>query len=211
MNEITQITPQIKDKRRCNIYVDGRFCCGLTLEATMKYRLKVGQIVDMARLEEIQLESEKNTALDKALTHISATQKTEKQMRTFLSGKGYLPIVIDYVIEKLRSYHFLNDEEYAQQYSEFATKKKGKKLIRMELRGKGVSEADIDSALDGIDIESERETARALLEKYMKGKPLDLATKQKASRYLYGKGFDYDVIKSELSRAFEEDFFENNE
>ena len=75
MNEITAITPQIKDKRRCNIYIDGRFCCGLTLEATVKNRLKVGQIITPEQLAEIQLDSEKNTAFDKALTHISATQK----------------------------------------------------------------------------------------------------------------------------------------
>ena len=109
LNEITQITPQIKDKRRCNVYVDGRFCCGLTLEATVKNRLKVGQIIEPERLAQIQLESEKNTAFDKALTHISATQKTEKQIREFLSGKGYLPAVADYVVEKLRSYNFLNE------------------------------------------------------------------------------------------------------
>ena len=114
MNEITAITPQIKDKRRCNVYIDGRFCCGLTLEATVKNRLKVGQIVSAEQLAEIQLESEKNTAFDKALTHISATQKTEKQVRDFLSGKGYLSAVIDYVVEKMRSYNFLDDEAYAK-------------------------------------------------------------------------------------------------
>ena len=79
LNEITAITPQVKDKTRCNIYVDGRFCCGLTLEATVKNRLKVGQSITEERLAEIQLDSEKNAAFDKALTHLSATMKTEKQ------------------------------------------------------------------------------------------------------------------------------------
>ena len=91
MNEITAITPQIKDKTRCNIYIDGRFYCGLTLQTAITHRLKVGQTVDLEFLSQIQLDSEKNTALDKALTHISATRKTEKQVRDFLSGKGYLP------------------------------------------------------------------------------------------------------------------------
>lgn len=210
MNEITQITPQIKDKRRCNIYVDGRFCCGLTLEATVKNRLKVGQCIEPGRLAEIQLESERNTALDKALTHISATQKTEKQIREFLSGKGYLPAVADYVVEKLRSYNFLNDEAYAQQYLESAAKRKGKKLIRMELRSKGVADADIDSAFEGADEGQERETAKALLEKYMRGKTCDKATLQKACRYLLGKGFDYEIVKSAIAvwQNEEEDFFE---
>ena len=199
MNEITAITPQVKDKRRCNIYVDGRFCCGLTLEATVKNRLKVGQIVSPERLAEIQLDSEKNTAFDKALTHISATQKTEKQMREFLQDKGYLPTVIDYVVEKLRSYNFLNDGQYAEAYVESLSKRKGSKLLRMELRGKGVSDAAIDAALDTLPAEREEETAKALLEKYMRGKVCDKTTLQKACRYLLGKGYDYDIVKSALS------------
>ena len=207
MNEITDITPQVKDKRRCNIYVDGRFCCGLTLEATMKHRLKVGQTISPEQLSEIQLESEKNTAFDKALTHISATQKTEKQVRDFLSKKGYLSAVIDYVVEKLRSYNFLNDGAYAENYVGFAAKKKGGRLIRMELRGKGIDENDIDAALETIDEEQEIQTASEILEKYMRHKTCDKETLQKAYRYLMGKGFEYETIRSALKTygAQEED------
>ena len=199
MNEITAITPQVKDKRRCNIFVDGRFCCGLTLETTVKNRLKVGQIITPERLAEIQLDSEKNTAFDKALTHISATQKTEKQVRDFLQGKGYLPAVVDYAVEKLRSYNFLNDGQYAESYVESISKRKGSKLIRMELRSKGVSETEIDAALDALPVEREIETAKGILEKYMRGKVCDKTTLQKACRYLLGKGYDYEVVKSALT------------
>ena len=199
MNEITAITPQVKDKRRCNIFVDGRFCCGLTLETTVKNRLKVGQIITPERLAEIQLDSEKNTAFDKALTHISATQKTEKQVRDFLQDKGYLPAVVDYAVEKLRSYNFLNDGQYAESYVESISKRKGSKLIRMELRSKGVSEREIDAALDALPVEQEIETAKGILEKYMRGKVCDKTTLQKACRYLLGKGYDYEVVKSALT------------
>lgn len=199
MNEITAITPQIKDKRRCNIYVDGRFCCGLTLEATVKNRLKVGQNISPERLAEIQLESEKDTAFDKALTHLSATRKTERQIRVFLEGKGYLPAVVDYAVEKLRSYNFLNDGEYAEAYVEFAAKKKGGRLIRIELKNKGVSDAEIDGALQDLDSETEFLAAKELLNKYMRGKTADAQTLQKAYRYLMGKGFDYEVAKRALS------------
>lgn len=200
MNEITEITPQIKDKTRCNVYVDGRFCCGLTLEAVMKNRLKVGQIVSEERLTEIQLESEKNTAFDKALTHLSATRKTEKQIREYLTKKGYLPAVIDYVTEKLRSYNFLNDSEYAEAYVESVAKRKGGRLIRMELRGKGVSDSEIDAALEErLGSDREEEAVKEILQKYMRGKDADKTTMQKAYRYLMGKGFDYDVAKAALS------------
>ena len=201
MNEITQITPQVKDKRRCNIYIDGRFCCGLTLEATVKNRLKVGQIVPPERLAEIQLESEKNTAFDKALTHLSATRKTEKQIRAFLADKGYLSAVADHVVEKLRSYNFLNDGEYAEAYVESAAKRKGERLIRMELRGKGVSDEEIDAALENRAEDAEISAATEILQKYMRGKACDTQTLQKAYRYLMGKGFDYETAKEAL-RAF---------
>lgn len=199
MSEITAITPQVKDKTRCNVYVDGRFCCGLTLETVIKNRLKVGVVITEERLAEIQLESEKNTAFDKALTHISVTRKTEKQVRTFLQGKGYLPAVVDYAIEKLRSYNFLNDGEYAEAYVESVAKRKGGRLIRMELRGKGVSEEEIDVALDTLDNETEIAAATAILQKYMRGKVCDRATLQKAYRYLMGKGYDYETAKAALA------------
>lgn len=205
MNEITAITPQMKDKKRCNIYVDGRFCCGLTLEATVKNRLKVGQTVSPKRLAEIQLESEKNTAFDKALTHLSATRKTEKQVRSYLSEKGYLPAVVDYAVEKLRSYNFLNDGEYADAYVEFAAKRKGGRLIRMELRGKGVSDNEIDAALENLDEKTELAAAKEILHKYMRGKVADVQTLQKAYRYLMGKGFDHEVAKRALATLGEID------
>ena len=201
VNEITSITPQAKDKRRCNIYIDGRFYCGLTLETTVKNRLKVGQIITPERLAEIQLQSEKETALNKALTHLSATRKTEKQIRTFLEGKGYLSAVSDYVVEKLREYRFLDDGEYAEAYVEYAAKRKGGRLIRMELRGKGVAEEDIDAALQTLDTQAETVAATEILQKYMRGKVSDTQTLQKAYRYLMGKGFDYETAKAAL-RAF---------
>lgn len=203
MNEITAILPQAKDKTRCNIYLDGRFCCGLTLEAVIKSRLKVGNVVTEAELSEIQLESERNTAFDKALTHLSATRKTEKQMREYLTKKGYLPAVIAYVLEKLRDYDFVNDGEYAEAYVEHAAKRKGGRMIRMELRGKGVGDDEIDAALSTLDEETEIRTATEILQKYMRGKNADKETLQKAYRYLMGKGFSYDVAKAALETLVE--------
>ena len=102
MSDITAITPQVKDKERCNIYVDGKFYCGLKLETALRYRLKAGEPIDLAKLDEIQLENEKSQALDKAMTHLSASMKTEKQIRDYLKKKGYVDAVCDYVLEKLR-------------------------------------------------------------------------------------------------------------
>ena len=205
MPEITAITPQIKDKTRCNIFVDGRFYCGMRLETTVKNRLKVGMQVDESALSTMQLESEKCVALDKALTHISATRKTEKEICTFLSKKGYLPAVIEFVLDKMRGYDFVNDSEYATAYISQASKKKGGRLIKCELRAKGVSEEDIDGALQNLDGETELATATGILEKYLRGKVVDRESLQKAYRYLLGKGFDYEIAKRAIDTFVDDD------
>lgn len=197
MAEITGITPQVKDKTRCNIEVDGRFYCGMKLETVMKNRLKVGACVDGESLSRLQLESEKTTALDKALTHISASMKTEMQIRAFLRKKGYLNDVCDYVVEKMREYSFLNDGEYARAYAECAGKKRGRRLIALELRKKGVDEESIEKALS--DLSGEKESAINALNKYMRGKQIDRKTLSKGYAYLIGKGYDYDTAKEALS------------
>ena len=201
MNEITSITPQIKDKTRCNIYVDGRFYCGLGLEIAIKHRLKVGMIIDEHFLSQIQLDGEKAKALDKALTHVSATAKTEKEIRDFLNKKGYLPAVCDYVIEKMKDYRFVNDSEYAQSYVSYAGAKKGSRLIKLELQAKGIAETDAEHALSALDEQTQIRSATAILQKYMRGKTADRETLAKAFRYLMSKGYEYEIARSAL-RAF---------
>ena len=198
MAEITGITPQIRDKERCNIEVDGRFFCGMKLETVVKHRLKVCVAVSEEELSRLQLESEKLTALDKALTYITASMKTERDIRTYLRKKGYLEDVSDYVVEKMRSYGYLDDDAYARAYIEHAGKKKGSRLIAMELRQKGVSDEAIEEALSSVS--GEEESALEVLKKYLRGKSLDRATLLKAYRHLMGKGFSCETAKGALER-----------
>lgn len=203
MAEITAITPQVKDKTRCNIEIDGRFACGMKLETVVKHRLKVGMSVSAEELAALQLESDKETAFDKALTHISARMKTEKEVRDFLARKGYLGDVCDYVVEKMKRYAFLDDGAYALAYAQSAGKRKGRRLIAAELKRKGVSEEDIGRAVEAL--EGEQDSAVTVLGKYLRGKPLDRTTLRKAYSYLLGKGFDYDTAQAAIKALGEED------
>ena len=194
--EITAITPQKHDATRCNIEVDGRFFCGMQLLTVMEQRLKVGSVVTEEELSSLQLAGEKQTALDKALTHISASMKTEKDVRDFLRRKGYLQDVADYVVERMKGYGFLDDTAYAKAYAESAGKRKGSRLIRMELRKKGVADECIDAALAGLT--DETEAAVAALRKYLRGKELTPDVVRKAYAHLLARRFDYDTARSAL-------------
>lgn len=207
--EITAITPQKRDAARCNIEVDGRFFCGMQLLTVMEHRLKVGSVVTEEELSALQLAGEKQTALDKALSHISVSMKTERDVRDFLRRKGYLQEVSDYVVEKMKGYGFLDDEAYARAYAQSAGEKKGSRLIRMELRQKGIADDAIDAALsEGRD---ESSAARAVLRRYLRGKTPDEKTLRKAYAHLLSKGFDYDTSRSALAELREESCFSEEE
>ena len=206
MKIITEITPQVKNPKRCSIFLDGEFFCGMTLETVMKNRLKVGMSVTKEELEQIQLDSERTAALDKAMTFLSGSVKTEKQTRDYLKDKGYTYAVINYVADKLKEYGFLNDGYYAKRFAESYSDKKGVRLIKNELRKKGVSEDDAELAV--ADIGDQAEAALVIAEKYMRGKERDLKTRQKLYRHLLSKGFTYDDAKSAYEKIFNDQYDE---
>lgn len=196
MSEITSIVQQKKDKERVSVYVDGRFYCGLKLETALSFRLKEGMQIDCERLDKIQLESEKAQALDKALTHLSATMKTRRQMRDFLKKKGYVDAVCDYVMQKLCEYNFVDDKEYCALYVETAGKNYGSRRVAQELKKRGAEEEDIQAALS--ERTGEAEAAAQAARKYMKNREFTRENLSKAFRNLLSKGFDYDTAKEAL-------------
>ena len=197
MSVITSIEPQIKDKTRCSIFIDGRFYCGIKLEVAVKYRLKAGMEIDKKELDKIQLETEKVQATEKALTHLSASLKTEKQMRDFLVKKGYVDAVVDYVMDKMHYYGYVNDSEYCKAYIG-GISGKSKRAIEIELLKRGVDKQTVREALE--DYEDDEELIYSALKKYLRGKELTKENVYKACRYLVSKGYEYDAVKSVSER-----------
>ena len=198
MKVITDIKPQVKTPTRCSIYLDNVFYCGLELETVMRHRLKIGDQIEPEKLDEIQYDSELVRALDKALSFITKSKKTEKQVREHLYSKGYTEQTVESVIEKMKDYRFLDDGDYAKVYAKSYSKTKGKKLIELELKQRGVLDEDISLAID--DIGDQTESAVNIAEKYLKNKPKDKPNMLKCYKYLLSKGFEYDVAKSVIER-----------
>ena len=197
MSQITSIEQQKKDKTRCSVYVDGAFYCGLKIEIAIKHRLKSGMEIEKSQLDKIQLDNEKIQATEKAMNHLSATLKTKKQMSDFLAGKGYTQAVIDYVIQKLEGYGYIDDYAYCRAYVG-SVSGKGKAALRAALIKRGAARDAIDAALDEVD--EDEDEALAVARKYLRGKDITRETLNKALRHLISRGYGYDVAKSAISR-----------
>lgn len=189
---ITQISIQKNNKSRVNIYLDGEFACGMEAIVVAENRLKEGMEIDEEKLKELSASSDIESAFNKAVKLISKALKTEYELKKYLVEKGYGLQTIDTVTNKLKSYNYIDDLEYAKSYINDKKHQNGKKKLLHELKQKGISDKIIDSALKLITAQEEKETIQNLINKYIKGKPLDIKIKKNLANFLYSRGFDWD-------------------
>ena len=198
--QITKIEVQKRNKNRVNLYLDDEFFCGLSLETVMRNHLKEGQQISEQNVEYLKNETEKQVALEKATGYIAKCQKTKKQINDYLLKKGFEEDIVEYALGKLGEYHFVDDELFAKNYVKAKSKSCGKRKLEYELKHKGVEEQIISDSIENF-CEDEK-TVVPVLEKYLKNKPLDLKTKQKAFRFLMSHGYSSDVASAAISRKY---------
>lgn len=212
MAVITKIEVQKRNKERVNIYIDEEFAFAVFSELVYKHGLKVKQEIDEESLRELFSEEEKKKCKATALRIIERSYKTEKEIKEKLHLKGYEKPAIDYALEFLREYNFINDESYSKMFVKDSLKSKGKNRIKMDLKRKGVSEENIVDALANINREEEFLVAKKLCEKkysqLIKREDDKYKISSKLLSFLISKGYEYelskDVVKKTTTAEFEE-------
>lgn len=202
MPTITDMQIQKRNKSRANIYLDGEFAFALEMLTVMKLGLKIGKDVDVETIKTAVFDSETSVAFGKAVDYLARAMKTTKQMRDYLTQKGYSTDVVECVIQKLQGYKYLDDQTYARIYAEQSKSHKGERRIKQELLNKGISHADVDDQVQ-VDADDQLTSATKLAQKYLKNKDRDIKTMQKLQRFLLYRGFDFDVVNSVI-RTFKD-------
>ncbi len=150
--------------------------------------------------------SEKGAKL-KALKILTDRDKTEKELRDKLAGLGYDDGAIDGAVEYVRSYGYIDDMRYAENYASYRMESKSRMQLAMELRRRGVDEGVIESVFDRLyDGFDESGQIIRLIEKKLKGKYPDCLEnisdeRKKAAlfRALKSKGYSFDSIRHILT------------
>jgi regulatory protein len=135
-----------------------------------------------------------DAALTYALSLLSYRARSEAEMRRRLSGRGYAPEAVEYVISELEELNYLDDNKFARSWvrSRRESRPGSRDKVMWELRAKGVGDEVIAEVLeDEYPPEDEVRVARMLAEKR--------ASRQNCTRrslydYLRRRGFGYDVI-----------------
>lgn len=136
-----------------------------------------------------------------SLRFLSYRPRSEKEIRDYLAKKKASISLINSIVKKLKEQKFLDDLEFARWFirSKSSTNPKAARIIKIELRRKGIAEEIIDGLLAFID---DLTAAKELVSK-KKGKYKTLDKKemyQKLASFLARRGFSWDTIKEALKQ-----------
>jgi regulatory protein len=144
---------------------------------------------------------------------LSFRPRSEKEMRDYLKRKteNLKPKIdediTERIIQSLKRDKFLNDEEFARMWIRERTliKPKAIRVIKMELKQKGISKELIDSLFENSDdFPIDLDLAVKLTEKKLRtihDQTDKYKVKEKLGRYLASKGFDWDTIKAAIDQT----------
>ena len=128
------------------------------------------------------------------------------EMKQYLAKRAEEKDSVAQVIARLREQNYLDDARYALDYARQHAQSRGQGRYRIarELRGRGVPDQHIDTALDAVFAETD-ETAlvRKRLARHLKGIRGAVDQRKIASAYrsLLRAGFSAEVIRTELRKV----------
>ncbi len=148
----------------------------------------------------------KRKTFDRAVNLLTFKPRSINEMRSRLLEKVWTnEEIVDSVIEKLKKYNYLNDEEFAVSFAASKLRQKafGKRRLQQDLYRKKIDKVTIEKALQtAFEENPEEELITRAIEKRLriKGKPETHNERQNFFGYLMRLGFGYDLIREELDK-----------
>ncbi len=203
--KITKLEIQKKNKNRISIYINGTYALGVDKKIATLHGLMEGKVIDKEELKKTIRDEEQNKANNYAISLLSYRSRSEKEIENKMKGKGYDLDIIEDTLNFLRKYNYINDKNFAHEFTMEKSKKYGRKRIKIELGQKGISDNIVDNVIDNIDEGGEYDLALELANKKMKSYINDdrKAVYRKLGAFLGRRGFDYDIIRNVINKVLD--------
>lgn len=200
---VSAIEPQKHNKNRYSVFLDGEYAFSLDDETLVKSKLKVGSCLSEDDVRYLTEEAEYASCKEAGMKLLSRKRYTCRELSEKLSEKGFS--VSDEVCERFAELGLLNDEEYARAFVHDAAvvSGKGERIIKSELKRKGVADSIINSLMEEFD---NSDALSKLVEKKFRGKAPDRKTAASVFAACLRKGFCADEIKSAIKKYTDEEF-----
>lgn len=184
-------------KTKYKVDLDGQFAFVLYKGELSRYGVKEGAELTEEIVDEIYNTVLLKRAKKRAMHLLEDMDRTESGLREKLRQGLYPAEIIEKAIDYVRSFGYLNDARYAENFILSRRNSKSRKEIHALLLGKGISDEEISIAFENCyGNQEEQEAVRRILEKKrVDPKTADDREMQKIYGYLARKGFRYETIR----------------
>lgn len=204
--EITSVEKGKKNKDRLSIFIDGKFSFTISENDYISMNLYDNPTITEETIDYIKNTLNFREAKSLAVRYLSMKLRTEKEVRVKLQDVGYDSLCTEQVIDELKAIGYINNKLYAQKYVFDRSKLKplSKKLMKQELRARGIPEEIADEVLDDWKVEDNVIAESLLKRKFGKYDLTDEKILKKAYMFLLHRGFSHDIIKEALQCIVDE-------
>ncbi len=228
---ITALQTDPMDPNRVHLFIDGKHAIAVALDVAAEEKLSVGQPCPPERIERLHSAQELNDIYESALNYLSYRPRSAREVEMRLRKKSHSPAQIETVMQRLRRRGYVDDREFARFWvnNRMSFSPRGPRLLRSELRQKGVPQEVVDEVLseqaetqtalqeqaEEVAVEygiaedepvagTDLANALALAKKRMRtyGNLDPQVARRRLSGFLARRGYGYDVIDAVMRRVY---------
>jgi regulatory protein len=151
------------------------------------------------------VECSRERTMNRAVKLLAAKPRSVRELRERLLEKPWTnDEIVDGVLEKLKEYKYLDDEQFARDAaaSKLRLKPQGKRRLKASLSRKKLDREVVDNAITAaFEKYPEKELIDSAIEKRLrlKGRPETREDKKKFLDHLLRLGFEYDLIRNKFN------------
>ncbi|MEX1158161.1 MAG: regulatory protein RecX, partial [Thermomicrobiales bacterium] len=199
------MTPTLRDPERMSVFIDGEFAFALPDIVAVGRGLKRGVALTLDDIRELAGIAEGEKATAAALNFVSYRPRSEREVRDRLRRRAFEPESIDYAIEKMRGWRYLDDAKFAEFWVESRAEHspRGKRALQSELRAKGVEREVVERVLEATDLDENNAALEIARKRLRSLSSYDEETqRRRLSAFLARRGYGWDVVKPVLAELF---------
>lgn len=192
--QIVSVTPL--DKRRSKVLTDEDFAFALYRGEIRTYNIEERRELTKEVYQEILENVLFKRAKERALYLLKSRDRTELEIRRKLKDGYYPQEAIDYAVEFLKRYRFVDDEKYGRNYIHTYGSRKSRKQLEYELYNKGLGREEVALLMEECQVSEEEQIFKFLQKKGYQKDTAGPKEQAKLAATLARKGFSYDAIYS---------------
>lgn len=202
---VTSIVPL--DKRRSKVFLEEDFAFVLYKGELKRYHIEEGEELPEEVYREIMTLIICKRARERAVNILKNSDKTELELRRKLREGFYPEEAIDSAVRKLRDYHYVDDEGYAERYVETQGSKKSRRQLSFDLERKGIDRETISRLLEENPVDEETQIRAFLRRKHYEPGQMEPKEVARLTAALGRKGFSFASIRKAMAQGFDEELY----